>query len=142
MPTAMRHTMVTLSLCYQLHWKEIAGEVIWPKILGHRGSAIQDLNRTIGECSLQVSKKHMTQEQSQMVDTIMASVIVFVCVEVLVTALGICGIPNPAQIQYCASMEWRHHIEAMSGMIATRGGLVSLWHDSTSVRASLLHFAL
>ncbi|KAK7186934.1 hypothetical protein DPSP01_011617 [Paraphaeosphaeria sporulosa] len=142
MPAAMRHTMVTLSLCYQLYRKEVAGESTWPKILVHRGSAIQDLNKTIGECSLQVSKKHMTREQARMIDTIIASVIVFVSVEVLVTALGVCEVPNPAQIQYCASMEWRHHIEAMSGMIATRGGLTSLWHDSPSVRASLLHFTL
>ncbi|KAF2450788.1 hypothetical protein P171DRAFT_479858 [Karstenula rhodostoma CBS 690.94] len=142
MPAAMRHTMVTLSLCYQLHRKEIAGEVIWPKILVHRGSAIQDLNKTIGECSLQVSKKHMTRDQAQMIDTIIASVIVFVSVEILVTALGVCEVPNPSHIQYCASMEWRHHIEAMSGMITTRGGFTSLWHDSPSVRASLLHFAL
>jgi hypothetical protein len=142
MPAAMRHTMATLSLCYRLHRKEIAGEIIWPKILVHRGSAIQDLNKTIGECNMQVDRKHMTREQSRMIDTILASVIVFVSVEVTVTALGVCEVPNLAQIQYCASMEWRHHIEAMSGMITTRGGLTLLWHDSPSVRASLLHFTL
>jgi hypothetical protein len=91
---------------------------------------------------MQVNREHLTRKQSQMIDTILASIIVFVSVEVTVTNLGVCEVPDSAQIPHCASMEWRHHIKAMSGMITTRGGMKSLLHDSPSVRASLLHFAL
>lgn len=76
----------------------------------------------------------MTRDQARMVDMIIASVTVFVSVEILVTALGVGEVP--------ASMDWQHHIEAMSGMIASRGGLTSLWRESSYVRASLTHFSL
>lgn len=81
MPAAVRHTMVALSLCYRLHRHELAGEIAWPKILLHRGNAIQNLNKTIGRFGT-VSKKRMTREQSRLVDAIILSVIVFVSVEV------------------------------------------------------------
>ncbi|KAF2110236.1 fungal-specific transcription factor domain-containing protein [Lophiotrema nucula] len=126
LPPIIRYSMVSLALGYRAHRQDITGAVAWPKIYHHRGKAIRTLNDTISKCKVGPGKGNMTRKQQEELNWLIRCVVVFLS----------------ADIQYCAGMEWRHHIDAMARLLSVRGGLKSLWHEAPLIRSAIVHFTL
>ncbi|KAF2014582.1 hypothetical protein BU24DRAFT_451583 [Aaosphaeria arxii CBS 175.79] len=124
LPLAINHTLVGFALGYRMHCNELPHAEVWSKVYHHRGLAIRNLSDIINRCEL--TKKIESRKQKILLDTTIASILVFLC----------------GELQQCASLNWRYHIDGMSRLIQLRGGITTCWHESPHARSAILMFIM
>lgn len=123
-PPAISHSLVGLTLGFRYHRNELPDMDVWSKVYHHRGIAIRDISEKLQKCDL--DKQLVTKQQRMYVDMSIASILVFLC----------------AELQQCASPQWRHHLDGMSRLIKIRGGLTKSWQECPHLQSAFVLFIL
>ncbi|KAH7112855.1 fungal-specific transcription factor domain-containing protein [Dendryphion nanum] len=123
-PPAISHSLVSLALGFRFHRHELRDVNVWSKVYHHRGIAIRDISEKLEKCEL--DKQLVTKQQKIYVDMSIASILVFLC----------------AELQQCATVQWRHHLDGMSRLIKLRGGLTKSWSESPHLQSAFVMFIM